>query len=98
MTTFPINAGQSAYAGTLSSDVAGKTRSSDVVGLNHDMDSLALHMRHCAMARGKWPRVQRALYASHALMSPRIVTAASVGVLMAIAAFSVAVICGWIIV
>jgi hypothetical protein len=58
-------------------------------------DSLALHMRHCAMARGNGPRSKVRVTS---LPPPRIVTARS-SFDMAIAAFSVAVvICGWIIV
>ena len=96
MTTFPLQAGPSAPAAQTAQSVPTRPVHSDLMALTSDMDSLAQHMRHCANARGKWPRMQQALRATHGLLSPRIVTVVALVSLMAVAAISVAVILGWV--
>ena len=96
MTTFPLHAGSSSSLAQTSQPVPTRMAPSDLMALTSDMDSLAQHMRHCASARGKWPRVHQALQATHGLMSPRIVTVAALGSLLAVATISVAVILGWV--
>ncbi len=96
MTTFPLHAGSSSTSAPTRLSAPRSLSGVDSTGLNSDMDSLAQHMRHCAMAQGKWPRLQRALQSTHSLVSPRIVTAAAVGTLMVVASASVVVILGWV--
>ena len=95
MTTFPIHAGSSSNPAEARPSAPRSQACVDSMGLSRDMDSLAQHMRHCAMAQGKWTRVHRVLQSVHSLVSPRIVTAAAVGTLMVVASASVAVILGW---
>ena len=56
-----------------------------------DLDSLAQHMRHCASSRNRQSRLQLALQDAHTLVSPRIVTTASLTTLLAVAVASVVV-------
>ena len=96
MMTFPLHAGSSSSLGQTGQQAAERSAPSDLMALTSDMDSLAQHMRHCASARGKWPRLHQALLTTHGLLSPRIVTAVALGLLMAVATISVAVILGWV--
>lgn len=95
MTTFTLQAGSSSTLERSAPSAPKMTARADSMGLSRDMDSLAQHMQHCAMAQRKWPRLQRALQSTHSLVSPRIVTVAAVGTLMMIATASASVILGW---
>ena len=96
MTTFPLQAGSSSPLAQTAKQAPTHPVPSDLMVLTSDMDSLAQHMRHCASAQGKWPRLHRSLQATHGMLSPRIVTVVAVGSLMAVATISVAVILGWV--
>ena len=96
MTTFPLQAGPSSSLAQTTQLASTRFVPSDLMALTSDMDSLAQHMRHCANAQGKWPRLHRALQVTHGLLSPRIITAVALGSLIAAAAISVAVILGWV--
>ena len=95
MTTFPLQAGSSIPTAHKLRTQPELRAASDLMALTSDMDSLAQHMQHCAMARGKWSRTQRVIESTHSLVLPRIVTVAAFLALMTVATTSVAVILGW---
>ena len=97
MTTFPLQAGPSSPLAQTTQPAPIRPVPSDLMVLSSHRDSLAQHMRHCASAQGKWPRVQQSLQAAHGLLSPRIITVVALGSLMAAATISVAVILGWVV-
>lgn len=99
MTTYPLRAGSTS---SLSQTIPSAPRRpvpsalpSDLMALTNDRDSLAQHMRHCASARHRWPRLQTTLQSTHCLLLPRIVTVVALAALMAVASSSAAVIMGW---
>ena len=55
-----------------------------------DFDALASHMRHCALAQGRWFALQNHLQRVRALAAGRIVTVACVAVVLAIGLFAIA--------
>jgi hypothetical protein len=46
--------------------------------VSHDSDLLALHMRSCERARGRFFKLQSAFEVAHGIVSPRIFTSAAV--------------------
>ena len=55
-----------------------------------DFDALASHMRHCALAQGRWFGLRNSLQRVRSLAAGRIVTIACVAVVLAIGLFAVA--------
>lgn len=96
MTTFPLQAGPSSPLSQTTQLASTRFAPSDLMALTSDMDSLAQHMRHCANAQGKWPRLHQALQVAHGLLSPRIITVVALGSLMAAVTVCVAVNLGWV--
>jgi hypothetical protein len=60
----------------------------DFVG--NDVDALASHMRHCAVAHGRWFALRSKLQRAHALAAGHIVTMACGAVLLAVGAMALA--------
>ncbi|MGJ7508044.1 hypothetical protein [Variovorax sp. GT1P44] len=55
-----------------------------------DFDALASHMRHCALAQGRWFAVRSHLQQVRSVAAGRIVTMACVAVVLAIGLFAIA--------
>jgi hypothetical protein len=55
-----------------------------------DFDALATHMRHCALAQGRWFAIGSHLQRVRSVAAGRIVTMACVAVVFAIGLFAVA--------
>lgn len=55
-----------------------------------DFDALAAHMRHCALAQGRWFAVGSHLQRVRSVAAGRIVTMACVAIVLAIGLFAVA--------
>ena len=58
--------------------------------VSSDFDALALHMRHCARAQGRWFAARSHLQRVRSVAAGRIVTMACVAVVLAIGLFAVA--------
>ncbi|MEJ8826897.1 hypothetical protein WKW80_33675 [Variovorax humicola] len=55
-----------------------------------DIDALASHMRHCALAQGRWFAIESQLQRVRSVAAGRIVTMACVAMVLAIGLFAVA--------
>ena len=55
-----------------------------------DLEALARHMRHCTSARGPWFAIESHLERMHSVAAGRIVTLASVSVVLAIGLMAIA--------
>ena len=55
-----------------------------------DIDALASHMRHCALAQGRWFAIESHLQRVRSVAAGRIVTMACVAMVLAIGLFAVA--------
>ncbi|MGO4394809.1 hypothetical protein AB4Z46_25965 [Variovorax sp. M-6] len=55
-----------------------------------DFEALALHMRHCALAQGRWFALRNSLQRVRSVAAGRIVTMACVAVVLAIGLFAFA--------